>query len=161
MTSPCPLAGCAGRNQSPPAHRGTRSRRTRLDGPTLRPLSRDVMGLDEISHPWGLQAMTRTCQVHGLRRGYYRFGPAKWTASDALGLFEAEGGAQDSSSLTIYPAIRSSSQLDIAVRALLGDIKRRHSLVEDPYLVPWWSGVPNERSDAIRRLASDRAGHRA
>ena len=108
-----------------------------LDGPTLRPLSRDVMGLDEITSLRDSETMTRTCQVHGLRRGDYRFGPAKWTASDALGLFEAEGGAQDSSSLTIYPAIRSSSQLDIAVRALLGDIKRRHSLVEDP---TWYRG---------------------
>ena len=121
-----------------------------IDGPTLRSIkATDTVGLDEVTALKGYETLERTCAVHALRRGYYRFGPVTWEASDALGLFTATSSASDNSSLTVYPVIRNFSPLEIDIRALLGDVRRRHALLEDP---TWYRGDRDYHNDPMRMI---------
>lgn len=109
-----------------------------------------IQGLDEVTTLRGYETLVRNSKVRALRRGYYRFGPARWQATDALGLYTAEGAADDASALTVYPRISRSDRFQIQVRALLGEVRRRHSLVEDPI---WYRGDRDYRpGDPMRAI---------
>ncbi|HEV3309570.1 MAG TPA: DUF58 domain-containing protein [Chloroflexota bacterium] len=121
-----------------------------LEGAGIHELSGGARGLDEVTALRGYETLTRTYTVKGLRRGYYRFGPADWQASDALGLYTAEGHVPEVSALTVYPSLQTDQAFELQVRALLGDIRRRNSLVEDP---TWFRGDREYRStDSMRMI---------
>jgi uncharacterized protein (DUF58 family) len=106
--------------------------------------------LDEVTALRGYETIVRSSKVTALRRGYYRFGPTNWQASDALGLYTAESQVRDPSALTVYPAIVRADHFQFQIKALLGDIRRRNSLVEDPI---WYRGSREYRSaDPMRTI---------
>lgn len=94
-------------------------------------------GLDEVTALRSYESITRSATVKAVRRGYYRFGPATLEGSDVLGLFTVERREPELSPLTVYPHLTESAPLETEVRSLLGDWRRRASLIEDP---TWFRG---------------------
>jgi len=106
--------------------------------------------LDQVSALRSYETMTHRARVRAVRRGYYRFWPATCQASDALGMYKAERVFDDDCVLTVYPRIRQTDALELEVRGLLGDWRRRNSLVEDPV---WFRGDRDYRStDSMRSI---------
>lgn len=103
-----------------------------LDDIEVTPIVEGRYGLDELTSLSGFETLVKTSRVRALRRGYYRFGPTEWQASDALGLFTATGAADSPSALTVYPRLFDMEELQLPTHALIGDIRRRFSLIEDP-----------------------------
>ncbi|GEM_PF-4018067 len=99
-------------------------------------------GIDEVTSIGGFQTLIKTARISALRRGYYRFGPTQWDASDVLGLYRTTKRFEADSALTVYPRLFSPEQLQLPTEAILGDLRRR-SFVEDP---SWYRGARDYRS---------------
>jgi uncharacterized protein (DUF58 family) len=91
------------------------------------------------------------------RRGYYRFLRAHCTASDVFGFFNVEREFDDDLALTVYPQVRVHDPIEPEIRGLLGDWRRRNSLLEDPI---WYRGDRDYRSTDPMRSIDWRASAR-
>lgn len=108
-----------------------------LENIEIRPILDGRQGIDEVTSIAGFETLVKTSRVRALRRGYYRFGPTKWEASDVLGLFTATMSFEAQSALTVFPRLYRMEELQVPTEALLGDL-RRQSLIEDP---TWYRGA--------------------
>ncbi len=94
-------------------------------------------GIDELTSVGAFETLIRTAKVRGVRRGYYEFGPVEWVASDPLGLYHQTRRFEGQSGFAVYPSTFDLDDLQISSQALLGDFRRRQSLIEDP---SWYRG---------------------
>lgn len=113
--------------------------------------------LDEVTALRGYETVIRSSKIRALRRGYYRFGSTDWQASDSLGFYTAELHMNQHCALTVYPRLLRSQQFEVPIKALLGDIRRRHSLIEDPI---WYRGTREYTSTDPMRIIDWRASAR-
>ncbi|HZT97436.1 MAG TPA: DUF58 domain-containing protein, partial [Chloroflexota bacterium] len=100
-------------------------------------------GIDEVTSLGGFETLLKTCRIQALRRGFYRFGPTTWVGSDPLGLFRSTLEMERRQGFAVYPRLFSLQDIGVPAQALLGDIRRRESFMEDP---SWFRGGREYRS---------------
>ena len=81
------------------------------------------------------QQIRRRHRVTFLRRGAYDLGNAALTTGDILGLFRFSRPQNMSAPVLVYPHILEPEELPLQVSLVLGELVRRHQLLQDPFLV--------------------------
>uniref|UniRef100_A0A7C5VY47 DUF58 domain-containing protein n=1 Tax=Thermomicrobium roseum TaxID=500 RepID=A0A7C5VY47_THERO len=101
----------------------------------------------------------RRYQARPIRRGYYRFGPARLTTGDPFGLARARLEVAPAGTLIVYPEVRPVESFGLPAERPLGDATPLHPLLEDPLRI---QGVrPYQPGDSPRQIhwrASARLG---
>lgn len=85
-------------------------------------------------------------ELTGQQRGYYPIGPGVLRTGDLFGFAEAEGAADTSSHLVVYPRVIPLARVELTSRAPHGTIASRQQLFTDPTRVtgirPYQAGDP-------------------
>jgi uncharacterized protein (DUF58 family) len=96
------------------------------------------------------QRVRRRVTVVCRQRGDHRFGPANLHSGDPLGLRTRTGRVADQRQLLVYPKRFALEPPGIASRALIGDLRARQQLLEDPSRI---AGVRQYRAgDPLRAI---------
>ena len=81
------------------------------------------------------QQILRRHRVRFLRRGAYDLGNAALTTGDIFGFFRFARNQELSAPVLVYPRILEQEELPLPVSLMLGDLIRRHQMLQDPFLV--------------------------
>lgn len=130
---------------------------------TGRALPSSQAGRMELTHYFPMawyEKVTRRYRVHCPQRGVYTYGPARVTVGDLLGLRETETTFPETDTLIVYPRVLPLDKPGIPSAQLLGEIRTRGSLHQDPILTV---GVRDYSSgDSLKHIhwkTSARTGH--
>lgn len=78
------------------------------------------------------ERVIRTYRFTAPPRGYYSFGPLTMRSGDLFGLFSTERTQPAEDHLIVYPEVRPMAALGLPPRFLIGDMRLKRSLVQDP-----------------------------
>lgn len=96
------------------------------------------------------QQILRRHYVTFLRRGFYDLGNAALTAGDVFGLSRFSKMQNLSAPVLVYPHILEPDEIPLPMSLLLGELVRRHQLLQDPFLV---RGIrPYQQGDPVRDI---------
>jgi uncharacterized protein (DUF58 family) len=84
-----------------------------------------------LSARW-FEQVNRRCRVRCTRRGFYPFGPVKFTSGDIFGLFQQERVQDHLDWLIVYPQVVSLEALGFPPKEPLGETKANWRVFEDP-----------------------------
>jgi len=101
--------------------------------------------------PMGLyHKITRCYPLRCMQRGVFTFGPTRIRSGDLFGLLQRERTDHDQETLTVYPRLVELEALGIPSRQLIGDMRLRSHLFQDPVLT---AGVREYRyGDGLKRI---------
>lgn len=68
------------------------------------------------------------------KRGFYKVGPARFVSGDIFSLVESEKEAAPEETVIVYPQIAHIQPINFRSQNLLGDVRARRKLIEDPNL---------------------------
>ena len=98
---------------------------------------------------WPRGAARFSYSLVGLRRGYYRIGPASVRSGDVFGLVEKSAALGERNYLTVYPRVVPLEHPRLSSRRPLGEVRARRAF-EDPTRI---AGVrPYSREDGLGRI---------
>jgi len=96
------------------------------------------------------QRVRRRLQVVCTHRGDHLFGPTRLTSGDPVGLRTRTGRVANQVHLVVYPKVFPLASPGLASRVLMGDLRSRFELVEDPARM---AGVRQYRpGDPLRKV---------
>ncbi len=78
------------------------------------------------------ERIERHYRLHCQQRGHYFLGPVKAESGDLFTLFTSEEERLLLDPIIVYPQIWALSELGIPTRAPFGELRTRHSLIQDP-----------------------------
>ena len=96
------------------------------------------------------QQIRRKHRVRFLHRGIYDLGNAALTSGDLLGLFRFTRPQDLRTPVTVYPRLLDTDEIPLPVSRAVGEMVRRHQLLQDPFLV---RGIrPYQPGDPVRDI---------
>lgn len=99
---------------------------------------------------WIAQRLERRYRVLCRARGVYTVGPGRLVSSDPFGIVSRELLLERVEHLVVYPLTVPLERLNVPARALLGTVRVKHTLIDDPLSM---AGVrPYMRGDDPRRI---------
>ena len=78
------------------------------------------------------ERIQRSYQLHCQQRGHYFLGPVKAESGDLFTLFTSREERLILDPIIVYPQIWPLRELNIPTRAPFGEVRTRHSLIQDP-----------------------------